>query len=170
MDLATTITQLQTTDNELKDDFAQLAAKLDDEGAQITALNQQIADLLAQGSGATAEQLAALGQVASDLDTIHQSAKTHLPTPPPPAPFQNVRLTTDTTFEDGYQVRLWDYNQANPDNQVPESEFLTHNADGTGTWDTMVPEDPAPVDSPTSDPTGGAAALGTDTSNATSKA
>lgn len=126
MALSDLLTNETALAQEVLADVRALGSKLDDEGNQIAALQQQVADLTAAGSGATPEQLA---QLQSDLDALgqaHTEAQAHLPAPPVPFDGQNVDAETGFTWRVGdetfaaSQERLFAFNSDAGANNAPQ--------------------------------------------------
>lgn len=79
------ITTLQAEDTELAADAAAVKSAIATQGDNIAALQAQITDLenqIASGAAVTPEQIAALGQVTSDLAASHDAITAALPPGP----------------------------------------------------------------------------------------
>lgn len=128
--------EIMSAQSDIDDAIATLgvdAQGLTDAAARIEA---EIANLEAKGVD-TSGLKAAVAAADSAAGTVISI----VPKPAPAPAFQNVRLTTDSSFAD-YDARLFTYNSENPNNQVPADQYLTHADDGSGTWDQMVPVEP----------------------------
>lgn len=109
--------------------LAQLATEVPEIKTDVETLIT-LANAAASGT-ATPEQLAELQSFADALAAVHTEAQAAINPTAPTAPANTDaatgfvwKLPTDTSFEDA-KVRLVDYNAANPDNQVADTNFIT---------------------------------------------